>query len=105
MKIILSLLIIGLIFMPGYAFAWKSLGYSSAEACNYGCDAPTSGIDHSSTMNFLILAAVSMIGLGAFYKYTQTGKYEVISLKCDDCGRRTNGLKCSICEERKQQVS
>lgn len=105
MKIILSILIIGLIFMPGYAFAWKSLGYSSGDVCNYGCDTPYAGIDHSSPMNFLILAATSMIGLGVFYKYSRTGKYDVISLKCDDCGRRTNGLKCSICEERKQQIS
>ena len=105
MKIILSILIIGLIFVPGYAFAWKSLSYSAVDECTFACSAPYSSIDNSSPMNFLLLAATSMIGLGIYYKFSRTGKYAVFSLKCESCGRKTNGLKCSICEESKQRAN
>lgn len=105
MKIILSLLIVGLIFMPGYAFAWKSLSYNDVNDCTFACSTPYASIDHSSPMNFLLLAATSMIGLGVYYKFSRTAKYAVFSLKCESCGRKTNGLKCSICEESKQRAN
>ena len=105
MKIILAIVLIGFIFMPGLAFASKSVAFYDADECTYTCILPNIGIDHSSPMNFILLAASSVIGLGVFYKFSQTGKYDVISMKCNNCGRRTNGLKCSICETRKQQVS
>ena len=105
MKIILAFVLIGFIFMPGLAFGAKSVAFHNVDECNYTCMLPNIGIDHSSPMNFILLAAISVIGLGVFYKFTRTGKYDVISMKCNQCGRRTNGLKCAICEARKQQVN
>ena len=104
MKIILAIVLIGFLFMPGYAFAWKSLAFHNADQCDYACNLPNIGIDHSSPMNFILLATSAVIGLGIYYKFSHTEKYAVISMKCDSCGRKTNGLKCPICEERKQRA-
>ena len=105
MKFVFMFLIIGLIFAPGYAFAWKSLAYNNANECSFVCDTPYIGIDHASPINFLLLAATSIIGLGVYYLFTKTRTYAVFSLQCDNCDRKTNGLKCTICEEEKQKVS
>ena len=104
MKIILALVLIGFLFMPGSAFAWKSLAFHNTDDCTYDCTLPYAGVDHSSPMNFLMLGVTAIIGLGVYYKYAHTEKYATISLKCESCGRRTNGLKCAICEERKQRI-
>ena len=105
MKFLLAFVLIGFIFMPGFAFGAKSLAFHNADDCGYACILPNIGIDHSSPMNFILLAASSVIGLGVYYKFTHTGKYDVISMKCNNCGRKTNGLKCSICEAEKQRVN
>ena len=50
-------------------------------------------------------AAVGIIiALVLVFKYTKTGKNDVIgySSKCKKCGEETNGLKCPKCESVKK---
>jgi len=55
-------------------------------------------------MNFIMLGMLSLIGLGLFIKYNHLGKYETFSMNCKTCRKKTNGLKCPICEAEKQSV-
>jgi hypothetical protein len=51
-----------------------------------------------------MLGMLSLIGLGLFIKYNHIGKYETFSMICKTCRKKTNGLKCPICEAEKQRV-
>lgn len=50
---------------------------------------------------FVIMGSIFMVVLFAYYKSSRVGKYEKFSLHCSRCGRFTRGLKCVICEARK----
>jgi hypothetical protein len=103
MKFALALIFIALIFVPSVAFGWKA-PYNQDATCNIHCGHPYATIDHSSPFNFVLLGAISTIGLGVYYKISHTGKYEVFRLNCKTCGRKTNGLKCPYCEAEKQRI-
>jgi len=103
-KIILALVFIGLIFLPSSAFGWKSISFHNADECEFGCNPGSVGVGNSNAINFILLSVFFVIGVVVYYKINQTDKFESISLKCYDCGRRTNGLKCSFCEARKQKI-
>ena len=104
MKIILALfLITGMILIPGTAFGWKSISYEK-QYCSIECSTSIQGIDHAAPMNFILLGFFSVIGLGIFYKISKTGKFDVFTLNCDECGRKTNGLKCPYCQATNQRL-
>jgi len=50
---------------------------------------------------FLVMGSIFMVVLFAYYKSSRVGKYEKFSLHCARCGRFTRGLKCVMCETRK----
>lgn len=104
MKIILIIfLIIGMTLIPGTAFGWKSLSYEK-QHCSIECSASIQSIDHAAPMNFILLGIFSVIGLGIFYKISRTGKFDVFTIHCDECGRKTNGLKCPYCQTANQRL-
>ena len=58
----------------------------------------------SGMMLWIIVAAAGIIvALILVFKYTKTGKNDVIgfSIKCKICGEATNGLKCTKCSNTK----
>lgn len=103
MKPIIVFVLIGLIFLPGTAFGWKSLSYNYVSNCDILCENNFSKSDNSAAMNFILLGLTAITGLGLYYKYAKAGRFETFSLKCKECGKSTNGLKCRICEEKKQR--
>ena len=104
MKIIVAFVLVALIFTPSTVFGWKSINQLNDVQCIVDCNFGHASIDSSKPMNFIMLGMFSLIGLGLFIKYNQLGKYETFSMKCKTCGKKTNGLKCSICEAEKQRV-
>ncbi len=100
MKIALAIIFLSLIFVPDIAFGWKSITYQST--CSLNCSNVALGISYSQPTNFILLVVIGVIGLCMFYKLTQTKKFEVFSIKCADCGKTTNGLKCQFCTVNKQ---
>jgi len=42
-----------------------------------------------------------LIAAALIYKIIKSSKNEYISLRCNKCGLKTNGLKCPICEAKK----
>ena len=104
MKIVVAFFLVTLIFVPSTAFGWKSINQLNDVPCYVNCDADLASIDSSKPMNFIMLGMFSLLGLGLFIKYNQLGKYETFSIKCKACGRKTNGLKCPICEAEKQRA-
>jgi len=103
MKFALALIFIALIFVPSLAFGLKSVN-SQDSTCIISCGHLYATIDQSTPFNFILLGVASTIGLGVYYKILRTNKYEVFRLKCKNCGRKTNGLKCPICEAEKQRI-
>ena len=101
MRIIVTLFLVALIFVPTTAFGMKSLAPLYEKECTVNCFESTASIDSSKPMNFILLAAGSLIGLGIFIKMNRLGKFETFSFKCEHCGRSTRGLKCVMCESRK----
>jgi len=104
MKIIVAFVLVALIFTPSTVFGWKSINQLNDVQCIVNCNFGHASIDSSKPMNFIMLGMFSLIGLGLFIKYNHLGKYETFSIKCKTCRRRTNGLKCPICEAEKQSV-
>jgi len=104
MKIIVAFVLVALIFAPSTVFGWKSINQINDAQCIVDCNFGLASIDSSKPMNFIMLGMFSLIGLGLFIKYNQLGKYETFSMKCKTCGKKTNGLKCPICEAEKQSV-
>lgn len=104
MKIILAFVFVALIFTPSSVFAWKSINQLNDVQCLANCDTSPSSIDSSKPMNFIMLGAFSLIGLGLFIKLNRLGKFETFSMTCKSCRRKTNGLKCPICESQKQRA-
>jgi hypothetical protein len=104
MKIVVAFFLVTLIFAPSTVFGWKSINQLNDVQCYVNCDADPASIDSSKPMNFIMLGMFSLLGLGLFIKYNQLGKYETFSIKCKACGRKTNGLKCPICEAEKQRA-
>ncbi len=104
MKIIVAFVLVALIFAPSTVFGWKSINQLNDVQCFVNCNTGTSSIDSSKPFNFILLGMFSLIGLGLFIKYNKLGKYETFSMKCKTCRRKTNGLKCPICEAEKQRV-
>ena len=104
MKIIVAFVLVALIFTPTFAFGWKSTASLYEKECIVDCNFGHGSIDTATPMNFILLGAASMIGLGLFIKFNRTGKYETFSLKCKTCGKNTNGLKCPECEAQKQKA-
>lgn len=104
MKIIVAFVLVTLIFTPSTVFGWKSINQLNDVQCIVDCNFGHANIDSSKPMNFIMLGMFSLIGLGLFIKYNQLGKYETFSMKCKTCKRKTNGLKCPICEAEKQRV-
>ena len=104
MKIIVAFVLVALIFAPSTVFGWKSINQLNDVQCFVNCDIGTSSIDSSKPFNFIMLGMFSLLGLGLFIKYNQLGKYETFSIKCKTCRRKTNGLKCPICEAEKQRA-
>ena len=104
MKIALALLLVGLVFVPGAAFAAKSTSYTYSE-CFVNCSDVYASIDHNTSTNFLLLGASAIIGLGLFYKISRTSKYDFFTTKCKTCGYATNGLKCPMCQAKKQRAN
>jgi len=54
----------------------------------------------SDTMSFLVASVIFLISLLAYYKVSNIGKYDTFSIKCQKCGRKTQGLKCMMCERK-----
>jgi hypothetical protein len=104
MKIIVAFVLVALIFTPSTVFGWKSINQLNDVQCIVDCNFGHASIDSSKPMNFIMLGMFSLIGLGLFIKYNQLGKFETFSMKCKTCGKKTNGLKCPICEAEKQRV-
>jgi len=104
MKIIVAFVLVALIFTPSTVFGWKSINQLNDVQCTVDCNFGNVSIDSSKPMNFIMLGMFSLIGLGLFIKYNRLGKYETFSIKCKKCSRKTNGLKCPICEAEKQRV-
>jgi len=104
MKIIVAFVLIALIFTPSTVFGWKSVNQLNDVQCIVDCNFGRTSIDSSKPMNFIMLGMFSLIGLGLFVKYNRLGKYETFSMKCKTCRKKTNGLKCPICEAEKQSV-
>ncbi len=104
MKIIVAFVLVALIFTPSTVFGWKSINQQNDVKCIVDCNFCHASIDSSKPMNFIMLGMFSLIGLGLFVKYNRLGKYETFSMKCKTCRRKTNGLKCPICEAQKQRV-
>lgn len=104
MKIIVAFVLVTLIFTPSTVFGWKSINQLNDVQCIVDCNFGHASIDSSKPMNFIMLGMFSLIGLGLFIKYNRLGKYETFSMKCKTCKKKTNGLKCSICEAEKQRV-
>ncbi len=104
MKIIVAFVLVALIFAPSTVFGWKSINQLNDVQCFVNCDIGTSSIDSSKPFNFILLGMFSLVGLGLFIKYNRLGKYETFSITCKTCRRKTNGLKCSFCEEQKPRV-
>ena len=104
MKIIVAFVLVALIFAPSTVFGWKSVNQLHGDHCYANCNIEVAGIDSSKPFNFLMLGMFSLIGLGLFIKYNRTGKFETFSMKCKTCRRKTNGLKCPICEAEKQRA-
>ncbi len=103
MKVILAFLLIGMMFVPGTAFGWKSISSMYESNCDFAC-AQSSNNYFPAPMNFILLGLTAFAVLGLYVKFTKTGRYETFSLKCKQCGRLTNGLKCPICETYKQKA-
>ncbi len=103
MKSILVLVLVGMMLVPGTAFGLKSLSHNTIQECDIICENNFSKVDNSATMNFILLGLTAIVGLGLYYKYAKTGKFETFSLQCKQCGKSTNGLKCPRCEENKQK--
>lgn len=103
MKSILVLTFVVLIFVPSTAFGWKSVSHLYVPDCDIICENNFSKVDNSATMNFILLGVTAIVGLGLYYKYAKSDRFEIFSLKCTQCGTSTNGLKCPICEEEKQK--
>ncbi|MFB5630524.1 MAG: hypothetical protein ACE5RN_02935 [Nitrosopumilaceae archaeon] len=104
MKIIAAFVLVALIFAPSSVFGWKSVNQLNDFQCTVNCNVELASIDYSKPMNFIMLGMFSLIGLGLFLKYNRLGKYETFSMKCNTCKRKTNGLKCPICEAEKQRA-
>ncbi len=104
MKIIVAFVLVALIFTPSTVFGWKSINQLNDVQCIVDCNFGHDSIDSSKPMNFMMLGMFSLIGLGLFIKYNHLGKYETFSMKCKTCRKKTNGLKCPICEAEKQRV-
>ncbi len=104
MKIIVAFVLVALIFAPSTVFGWKSINQINDAQCIVDCNFGLASIDSSKPMNFIMLGMFSLFGLGLFIKYNRLGKYEIFSMKCKTCRKKTNGLKCPICEAEKQSV-
>ncbi len=104
MKIIVAFVLVALIFAPSTVFGWKSINQLNDDQCIVDCNFGYASIDSSKPMNFIMLGMFSLIGLGLFIKYNRLGKYETFSMKCKTCRRKTNGLKCPICEAETQRA-
>jgi len=104
MKIIVAFVLVALIFAPSTVFGWKSVNQLNDIQCIVNCNADISSIDSSKPFNFILLGMISLVGFGLFIKYNMTGKFETFSMKCKSCNRKTNGLKCPICEAEKQRA-
>jgi len=104
MKIIVAFVLVALIFAPSTVFGWKSINQINDIQCIVDCNFGHASIISSKPMNFIMLGMFSLIGLGLFIKYNQLGKYEIFSMKCKTCRKKTNGLKCPICEAEKQRA-
>jgi hypothetical protein len=50
----------------------------------------------------VIMAAILLVVLVAYYKISRVGKYECFSLKCKKCGSFTRGLKCVVCQSQQK---
>lgn len=92
-------LIFAIFFTPLEVFGWKSISFKNE--CFIHCQLPYGSIAGSHPMDFLLLGVFGIFGIVIFYKIQKIKKFDVISLKCSLCGRKTNGLKCPLCEERK----
>ena len=104
MKIIVAFVLVALIFAPSTVFGWKSVNQLNDIQCFVDCNPGAASIDTSKPFNFILLAMFSLVGLGLFIRYNHTGKYERFSITCKTCKRKTNGLKCPICEAEKQRA-
>jgi len=93
-----------LILIPNTAFGWKLLSYQDNRGCEFNCGISKQGLSSSEPTNFIFLAIVSVIGLGIYYKFTRTGKYDTFSVHCKNCGCFTNGLKCVKCKTLKEKA-
>lgn len=59
---------------------------------------------HANNVNMapiIIMAAVLLCVLLAYYKVSNVGKYETFSVRCKKCGSITRGLKCVVCQRKK----
>ncbi len=103
MKVILVFLLIGMMFIPGTAFGWKSISSMYGPNCDFICEQSSNNY-FPAPMNFILLGMAAFTVLGLYVKFTKTGRYETFSLKCKQCGKSTNGLKCPTCEASKQKA-
>ena len=103
MKVILVFLLIGMMFIPGTAFGWKSISSMYGPNCDFICEQSSNNY-FPAPMNFILLGMTAFAVLGLYAKFTKTGRYETFSLKCKQCGKTTNGLKCPTCGTSKQKA-
>ena len=97
MKIVLPFVLLFLIIIPSHAYGWKTLIFHLKEECDVNCSSQYLRSEQSDPFNFIIIGIAFVIGITLFYKLNSLKKYEVFSLKCKQCGRSTNGLKCPFC--------
>ena len=102
MKIIVAFVLVAIIFTPSTVFGWNSINQEINSQCMVDCNLEYGSINSSKTTDFIMLGMLSLLGFGIFIKYNKSGKYEGFSLKCKTCKRNTRGLKCVICEAKKQ---
>ena len=58
-------------------------------------------------MLWIAAAAIGiLVVLVLIYKYSKTSKYDVLgfSMYCKICGDKINGLKCSRCQQKKNDL-
>jgi hypothetical protein len=103
MKIIVAFVLVAIVFTPSTVFGWRSINEADIK-CIVDCNFQYGSTDSSKPMNFIMLGMLSLVGLGLFIKYKKLGKYETFSIKCNTCKRNTSGLKCPLCESKKQRA-
>jgi len=72
MKVILVFLLIGMMFIPGTAFGWKSISSMYGPNCDFICEQSSNNY-FPAPMNFILLGMTAFAVLGLYAKFSKTG--------------------------------